>query len=301
MISFIRRLIIFAIILSVVVGMAAFAFLAMQPSFYRKYVGEKIIAAAKGQRINLTMKDPELSLTNFKAEGIEVTIPQLLLTLKIEKLLVHQQIIALLRKSPTFDLNAALYGGTLTGTGLYNLVDGNGAFDLSLRGASPSSHPYLAALGITSGTLDLDVTKAELNAGALQHADLSLNLNNLNKAASKFPVPVQGSVMLINIPEISALNVQARAKLTGTQFKLESLRSTSSIAEIVAAGNVGHENLKPKTIDITAQVGLTPTGQTLLGPFLPLISQDALTAETTSFEIKILGDARRPRRIFQKL
>ena len=276
----------FRLVRNLVFGFVAFLFVAtialgtIGTKQINALLTEKLLSAANGLGMNLNLPQANLTLFGFKADSVQFVIPKTIFSIELTNLTVNVSPLSLLSGLIKGTVSANAYDGTID-----LKVNNLAATDISLeaKGVNVAKNTQLAALGVTGGLIDFTTSVKAPNSGGDPVALLSFRLSGGAKPApSKFPF----SSIPIVIPPIKDLVILADCSIDRRLYSCSNLSSISSLFMIRGEGQLTTDGTQPvKPLNLAVQ--LTDEGMKELGPWLPLISNQRLTATSKEFSVAL--------------
>jgi hypothetical protein len=231
----------------------------------------------------------KLELNNVRLDGVIQGIP---LSLKVDELTLVPAWSALLRGNAEATLKGRLYRGTLDAQASLSLGTGALLSSGTLERLELSEHPLLATLGIDRGQLTLVIPSFALK----DRAPTGTFELTIIKARKSFATTLtKGVPMPITIPAFERADLSLKGGLTPSGLILRpaslSCDFGSASGDLSAIPSPGSRSIE---LEGDFEVSITDAGGTLLGDWLPLLSQGTLNKESRSFGVHIEGPSQRP-------
>lgn len=194
--------------------------------------------------------------------------------------------------APHVRVQGEAYGGKFDLT-ISNLRNPAGpTFQALLEGIDLGAHPQLHALGLSRAVASLTLEDARISFDQQTAARASLKINDASFSISPRLVELIGGefqqvVSLLKIEEITEANIRVEATTENGAFSLRPIDLSSSLGEVSgqARGTFNNGRGEP-SLTANLHVALSDTARHLQD-WLPLLSQNRLSSETTEFTTSI--------------
>lgn len=291
------------LILLVVIAAVIGAILSIDPIVYNSYVEQQLRAAARRGGVQLTVQDLAVRWGKLRAAHVRGFFPRAFAMGTIDDLTVAPGFWSLLLLRPTLQLQGSVYGGSLNGRGSYRISQRTSNAALEIKGANLALHEQLAGAGVTSGTLDLNLSDVIFDDQGLQSGSGRIVVRDFAKpAATTIQLPMAQGRMPLTIPAILALNADAQFAVAGGALSLSALQIDSSLGSITGRATLPmNRGSHADRVDVDLEVRLADEGASVVGPLLPLLSNNRLRPESRAFRILVAGTARTPQMTFREL
>lgn len=146
--------------------------------------------------------------------------------------------------------------------------------------AALARYPAIRALGISTGTLEGTATVSGIEPAKPPRALFSATLRD-------FPVPRNSFSSVLKLEPGDLVTVSVSGTSSPEVVSLQPLSVTGFFGKLLSTGTIG---LSPREgvrdFDLSTTVELTPSGSQRFGQWLPLLTNNAVQAETSSFNLK---------------
>jgi hypothetical protein len=242
------------------------------------------ITGIVGQRLGITASSVDLWIP-VKVGGRGVRLP---LTLELRDVTMSLHIIP----SPHISFRGSAYEGTFDGS-LHELRDPRGpTLRLDLTRVDLGAHPQLSALGLSKALTTVSVDQARMDLTQVTSGQFDLGVTDATflispKLAEIIGGEFQQISSLLKIEEVRDANLTMRAKLEDGAFSVRPITFASSLGSISgqARGILDTGRTEP-SFTTTLRIELSDTTRNLQN-WLPLLSQNTLSSETTRFTTNI--------------
>ncbi len=194
--------------------------------------------------------------------------------------------------APLIRARGAAYGGTFDVT-IRNLRDSTGpTFQVVLEGVDLGAHPQLHALGLSRAVASLTIEDARIPFDQRTTARADLKVTDASFALSPKLIEVVGGefqqvASLLKIEEVTDANLRVEGATENGAFFLRPIHLSSSLGEVSGQARGTFDNGRGEP-SLTANLHVAFSDATRhLQDWLPLLSQNKLSAETTRFTTSI--------------
>ncbi|MCO6431879.1 MAG: hypothetical protein J5J00_13550 [Deltaproteobacteria bacterium] len=268
----------------VVAAFAALLVVAVYFSLKTNYVSSHLIrsiesmAAPRGVTLKLGSLEPTTS--GVKARNIDAFFNKYFLSLQIAELAGNFEWMSLLRGQLSGMLDAELYGGHLRVQGGVPVsAASSGEWLLSASNLKLTSHPQIAGLGFTDGTLRARATGYPFPDNGPASGKFEVNIENLVR-------PVAASLQLrrgttLQLPQFTVTAASAAGELKESLLMLDQLAVSSTLGTLTGAGAIPIH--RSASGEFKFDVALSADGVSSIGQSLPELTQGALIPENDRF------------------
>lgn len=234
-------------------------------------------AGTRGVRVSYSSLSPHG--IGAEVRGLDIWITKAFLGVNVDRLTASTAFgLNLLRATPETFLDGEMYGGTFRGTSAVSGTKTSGSFEMNK--ISLAKHPQIAGFGVRQGTLDMKVDSFEISEDKLSALKGSISLEGLETLPPILPLPIK-------VPAISNGKGSADFESDGKSSMISNLIFDTNIGKV--AGEI-RATVNPNTAQLSSgsgklQISLTNEGSSFIGPYLPLISQNRLTATDQVFTV----------------
>lgn len=292
------------VVFSLIFFVLLVAVLAVDRRFYAAYVEEQITSLAKAQNIPLSLKGFDLFFLGVRAENLETFIKQTLTPVNLGSVEVQTATTSLFKFNPSFTVSGKLYGGEVLAE-IQSFPRSNSVTisKLAINDVRLALHPQLQALGVNKGILRASLERAKLMPQQVEAESLSLEIIDLEKPGSSMvPAFITGLPLDLNIPPVMGLSIKLRGIIKGGALRVSECTGKSNLASFKNLGDWTIAlNKRTPNLKFEARMDLTDEGLALVGQWLPVISQQKLSANARSFRIAGSGSLERPKINFERL
>jgi hypothetical protein len=189
---------------------------------------------------------------------------------------------SLVSLAPRADWSLNGYGGTIKGDASSFTSVPTGS--IIAEGVNIALHPQLRALGLASAVLSGTAKEVTFAPFPATKAEFAVQVSGLS--IPTFPE----QFALLKLPPIEDGAITVEGTIKGGVVDARSVRASSNV--LTADGQFRFTQPLAggkSTCEGKLSVSLTERGMKALGPWLPLISNSALSADTRTFEVRITG------------
>lgn len=265
-------------------------------SLYTELVVSRITSAASSAGLNVVVQQPQIGFISFTCRQADIFVPRILSTIPLQNLSAQVDLASLAVGTVVLHARATIWSGSVELSASYSLWSQTLTLNAQIKEVQLHSVTPLQALGIEQGTLTASIREAilvrQINSRSLlvrDAKDWSLALTKAEKAQDTFfqlPRALGGS--FIAIPAFEDLDVTANGDISSGLLRAKELFSSSSLGSITASGEIA-TTVSPATIILSGTVSLSDYISGKYGPFLPMISGNALTSEDRELSFSIRG------------
>jgi len=238
-------------------GIAGFSALL---SIYRPYLEERVIAEAGANNVRMKFTEFSPFFLGLQAENVTLFLPRYFIGLNLESPKFRLNLLSLLSMNLEGVFEANAYQGSVYAQMQRSLFSKNRRSVIKLNGLDLSANPQLSALGIGSGTLNVNAPAGIDLTGDLPQGDVSVELLNLKTLqAVTFPAKLLGldlfippldiPVLKVNLRLLEA-NLQINGELTTTQFGKGEIEGSAVLSKM----------RKLEQLDLRAKLRLSEQG-----------------------------------------
>lgn len=272
------------------------ALLLVDKRYLAGYLETWLVKKAREREINISINRLNLGLTNLSADSINAFVQRPPLSLSVNRPKIELDLLSLITLTPKLEVHGDLYKGTLRGSGAIFLV--NQKADAFLRGTGLmiAEHPQLAFLSLKGGLLDFELLDCTFESGTVTRANGTLSIRNLAKPQpSVIPRMLVGTPFDITIPAFSNFSLKVIFLVENGAIKISDLKSASSLFDMHGSGTILPGRVRHLSqLDGFMEVRLRPSGKSIFGPWLPVISSNRLGPEVSAFRIEAQGLVSKP-------
>ena len=265
-------------------------------SLYTELVVSRITSAASSAGLNVVVQEPQIGFISFSCQQVDVWVPRILSTIPLQNLSVQVDLPSLAVGALVVHARATIWSGAAELSASYSLWSQTLTLNAQIKEVQLHSVAPLQALGIGQGTLTASIREASLvrqtdSRGIFvwDAKDWSLALTKAEKAQDTFfqlPRALGGG--FIAIPAFEDLDATAGGDVSSGLLRAKELSSSSSLGSVTASGEIA-TTASPATIVLSGAVSLSDYISGKYGPFLPMISGNALTSEDRDLSFSIRG------------
>lgn len=267
-----------------VIVLVMLAYLLVDPKRYNDYITSQMEKAAASQGITLQLNEFSLNVRGVKARDLEAYFQRAFLGLSLSNVDVGFSLLKMMLGSLNGSLQADLYGGKVVGNSQIEISSRSGSGTFSLSEVKLNEHPQIAGLGITAGVISCNIPSFEISNGSLSKVEISLEMENVTKPlATTLPLPVQGTKIPFQIPSFTIDTLKGEAFIDTGLLHLNSFQFSSSLGSVEGMGELSLDGRSGSRHHLSFSITLSSDGLRHIGPYLPLLSRDSLTAETQCF------------------
>jgi len=255
---------------------------------------ERLTDNAKSSGLSLRVGKQSLNYRSFSLEDVQLDgiwggTP---VSLKVDELTISPTWASLLSGKGEAAFQGRLYRGTLEGRAYLLLSDGSGSASAVLDRLELSDYPLLGALGIDRGQLSLRVPSLSWKKGA-PTGTFELEVIKARKAvASTLP---KGMAIPITIPAFERVDISAKGGLAPSGIVLRPLTVNCDFGELTGDLSASQRaDSRALVLDGELETSLSESGGSLIGDWLPVISQGSLQKDVRKFTVHFSGPSSRP-------
>ena len=282
------------------VVMLGVVFLIVDKKTYQNYIKQEVVAVARARGIQLNWVNGDFTYSRVAFSQLEIQPPHGLKT-KFDTLVLTPRNLRLREGVVTMDFEGTLYGGWIKGSGDINK---NGEFiprRVTADGIVLSKIEQFEFFSLEGGVVALNFPEFTGDTTYTLEGRGTVSVTKLSKRIpTKVPGFVLGLPFPINVPAFENITLQISHDLNDTDLhSVLNLDSTfgkcSSDTLVPRSTRPGTRILGPGFKGETS-CSLTSQGQQIVGPFLPLMSQGKISAQSSKFEL-LFNTVRKPVRI----
>ena len=241
----------------VILALGVVIHLTLRSTAMGEYAKEKIIAVAGTQGIPLRIDRTSCGWTGCEAQGVSVVIPHAFSYLRLDEVSVAPRIASIAHWVPEMGIDGRTYGGRFKGTFSRSVSTLRGSFSAS--GLQASEIPQLSGIGITGGSVDIDVRDIEIGPGGIHCAPGRVTVVKASKPQkTTLPPLLTGLPVPIDIPSVGELNLAVTFLLEGGKLQVSEGELSGSFGKVSLKGEVAGRLSAP--LLITGRADLTQEG-----------------------------------------
>lgn len=259
--------------------------LAVGRQHYTRFVEESLRTEAARHGVRVATRNLEIFPFGVRASEIEVYFVRQFLSLTFGSVTTRLHDL-----TPSIEVTATAYGGSVRGDIVRPWLSRQLTAKAQLEDVKLVEHPQCNALGITGGTIGLNVSEAQIDTSSnlVERARFDATVSGFERStplvipAGRFGAPLGFTIPPIPPSDISASGSFERGRLTLTRISL-----ATPLGTVSAAGEITLNNSKDVSLD--ALISLSSEGSVKLGPYLPVVSQGVVDAGATKIRLVAQG------------
>lgn len=271
----------------VAVVIAIFATVTFADRWLGQLIADELTSWGSKNRLSILLTEPSANLRRVVVREGRVFITAALTEISFTNLLINLSPTTVITGHPEAQFSAQIYGGALDGVVRCNFLCTEISLTAHLRDVKLSRHPQLGAAGISSGELTINVQEllVKRDGAPIALRAATLELKDLGKAK---PSSVPGGLF---IPEFGRINITGSAYLNSQVLTINSLSLGSDYLTSEAESTI-NLNSEGRVSDFKASgiVDIREAGAPLISPWLPRLSQGALSDSARRFKILATGE-----------
>jgi hypothetical protein len=261
---------------------------------------ELVLNTLAKNNISVALKHPEYSFLGLKAVEADVTLQNTILRLLVNDLSLSVNPFSLFFGKVSGSSSGTILSGKVNSDAQYNIFSSALTIDAKGNLIHLTSEPFLRKLGFEKCLFSFDANDFFIKDGITQSAFFSFNINSLSRkkgaissgAFSDDTISPSVRLVFATIPELKNLNLFGKSNIkyinSYYNFNIVNLKSTSNLGFFEAKDLKITASPIP-ILEIDLVMRLSNEGLKALGPYLPLISANKLTATTQNFRVSGKG------------
>ena len=250
------------------------------------YVQETLVAAGRVEGIPLRIDRVQCNWWGCTSRGISIVIPHAFSYIRLDEVTLSPRPLALLTGFHQLSLAGKTYGGSLSGVFSIGVAERLFRFSVKASGLQASEIPQLSGIGISAGSVDLELKDLEASSAGVKFAQGALRISGASKPQkTALPPLLTGAPVPIEIPAVGELNLALTSSLGDGRWQITDGELWGSFGRVKLKGEVSSAK-QPAPILITGRADLTSEGVRQVGMFGG--------PSSPRFEFRVAGTAAMP-------